>query len=424
MNDIVFQAALAGLLHDVGKFGQRAAEGVSRTWDKEAEKEYKYKHALYSGDFVEQFVPKEWRKNLSGPAWHHKPQSHHDRVVALADHLSAGERAEDTGKHPKQLLSIFCDIAGLSENRQPIAAPEKKYLPLKILKVKQDTLFPGSEAAEAEINRAYQDLWDEFKRQAETLKTVFEGKTTDPESYLNNIANLMQLYTWCIPSAYYKSRPDVSLYDHSRMTAALAACLITRDEVEIEAMLNHQANQTEVALLVGGDISGVQKFIYTITSRGATSGLRGRSMYLQLLTEVTARYVLKQLGLPLTNLIYAGGGHFYLLAPIGSEKALQDAQRQISRILLHHHQGDLYLALASETLRADEFQGKPFSEKWRSLTQKLQLAKQTQFAELGDDAKLLFEPLEHGGNDEKQCAVCQREHAETKEIDGVKKCPV
>ena len=33
----------------------------------------------------------------------------------------------------------------------------------------------------------------------------------------------MQTYTWCIPSAYYQSVPDVSLYDHSRMTAALAA---------------------------------------------------------------------------------------------------------------------------------------------------------------------------------------------------------
>jgi uncharacterized membrane protein len=36
--------------------------------------------------------------------------------------------------------------------------------------------------------------------------------------------------------------------------------------------------------------------------------------YLQLLTEATARYVLRRLNLPITNLIYSGGGNFYLLA--------------------------------------------------------------------------------------------------------------
>jgi len=418
MDDKVFQAALAGLLHDVGKFAQRAGELGSRTWDSESERDYKYQHALYSGDFVEKYVPKQWQTGLSGPARHHRPQTHHDRVVALADHLSAGERADERKDHPKQLQSIFCGVTGLKDTQPPTA----KYLPLKKLEIKREVIFPVDRIDDS--YGTYEALWRDFERDAQALKSAHSGDKADPTTYLHSLLDLMQRYTWCIPSAYYRSVPDVSLYDHSRMTAALAACLVEQPEDKVQAWLEKKNQDESVALLVGGDISGVQKFIYTITSRGATSGLRGRSMYLQLLTEVTARYVLKQLGLPLTNLIYAGGGHFYLLAPIGSEKALQDAQRQISRILLHHHQGDLYLALAAETLQADEFQGKPFSEKWRSLTQKLQLAKQTQFAELGDEAKLLFEPLEHGGNDEKQCAVCQREHAEPKEKDGVKKCPV
>ena len=71
-----------------------------------------------------------------------------------------------------------------------------------------------------------------------------------------------------------------------------------------------------VALLIGGDISGIQKFIYTIASKKAAKTLRGRSFYLQLLTEAVLRFVLGELELPYTNVIYAGGGHFFLLAPL------------------------------------------------------------------------------------------------------------
>jgi CRISPR-associated protein Cas10/Csm1 subtype III-A len=110
------------------------------------------------------------------------------------------------------------------------------------------------------------------------------------------------------------------------MTAALAACLAEMDTNNLEALLasvrrefrgEASAQDVEVlnqpvALLVGGDISGIQKFIYTISSKGAARMLRGRSFYLQLLTEALLRYTLVELGLPYSNVIYSGGGHFYL----------------------------------------------------------------------------------------------------------------
>ena len=101
------------------------------------------------------------------------------------------------------------------------------------------------------------------------------------------------------------------------------------------------------ALLVGGDISGVQDFIYTISADGAASALRGRSFYLQLLNEILPRLILDELHLPLTNLIYTGGGNFYLLVHASDQKKLDILRERISRILWAHHCGELYLALAS-----------------------------------------------------------------------------
>lgn len=408
MKTEVFNAALAGLLHDIGKLAQRAGELGRPSWDGEAEQEYVYRHSLLSGNFVEEYVPTPWAAGLSGPARHHQPQSHQDYAVAVADRLSNGEPPDDSNGQPQQMLSIFGNVA-LDERRH---RPPPQYVPLTRLQIKRRVIFPAP--AEGEVSETYQTLWDDFTQAAAALQRVQTPGAADEITYLNSMLKLMQHYCWAIPAAYYQGRPDVSLYDHSRMTGALAACLVQQAEPAVQALWRDTGSTAPVALLVGGDISGVQKFIYTITSRGATPGLRGRSMYLQLLTEAVARYVLDQSGLPLTNLIYAGGGHFYLLAPIDSETDLSRIGRQVSQTLLHHHRGDLFLALEATVLAANDFHGQRLSDQWHNLTERLQEAKQRQFANLDEaDLRDLFEPQEHGGNEEKMCAVTQREHVGT-----------
>jgi len=379
----------------------------------EAEREYKY------CDFVARFVPGRWRAELSGPARHHRPQSHQDRIVALADRLSAGERSDSDGPGPKRLLSIFCRVqAG------ECAPPTKRYLPLRALAMDKQVLFPTHEDEDDDSHRAYKTLWDGFACDAQKLCGAHSGPEADLETYLAGLLMLMQRYTWCIPSAYYKALPDVSLYDHSRMTAAIAACLVDWDGAAIEAALAGRAPAAPVALLVGGDVSGIQNFIYTLSSRGATSALRGRSFYLQLLTEAVFCFVLRRLALPLTNLIYGGGGHFYLLATPEAAQKLPEIQRHVSHTLLRHHGGDLYLALAQTALHAGDFKGEAFRTRWQSVTQTLRRAKARRFSELGDEMHpLVFEPWRDQGNQEQECQVCGREHAGTKERDGTRKCP-
>jgi CRISPR-associated protein Csm1 len=238
-----------------------------------------------------------------------------------------------------------------------------------------------------------------------------------------------------MPSAYYKSRPDISLYDHARMTGALAAILessqLTKDELEA-ILASPKDSDRAAALLVGGDLSGVQDFIYTISARGATSALRGRSFYLQILTDVVVQYILEQLDLPATNLIYAGGGNFYLLARPDDGPRLAEIQKNISRVLFYHHRGNLYLVTAGLPLQVHEFFSGKISKAWGRLTDQLQLAKLQRFSESGEDLKYIFQPMGHGGNEEKQCLVCGEEHPGTKvdpksrpeqDADGVRKCP-
>lgn len=418
----VYRTALAGLLHDIGKFAQRAG------W-------MKGEHTEVGGEIVRQLVPEAWREGLYPVMGHHdKPlQGYENKAVALADRLSAGERVPVAEEQPRQLLSIFCALQ--SEGR-PI---EDRYWPLHPLKIEETALFPVELLAEEKVREAYRDLWSEFEQKAHRLGKA-HASDQNLSVYLESLLLLLQQYAWCIPSAYYRARPDVSLYDHSRTTAGLVACLLDQEEAVLDSLLGAlerwakdrqedastpapEALNTEVALLVGGDLSGVQDFIYTITARGATSALRGRSFYLQLLTEAVARFVLRRLGLPITNLLYQGGGNFFLLARPSDKNRLKEVQREISDILLAHHEGDLYLALSSIPLAAADFYDGRISGRWEELGRGLQQAKQRRFAELEGDLAGLFLPKGHGGNEERECQVCGREHPDTRKDDDVRKCP-
>lgn len=130
-------------------------------------------------------------------------------------------------------------------------------------------------------------------------------------------------YTCNVP-AMAVTRPvqDVSLFDHLKITAAVAACLsedllaaeqtgITGALLQDEAALHSQA----AFLLYSADFSGVQKFIYTVAVEGALRSLRSRSFFLEFAMEHYLDELLRVCGVSRANLLYSGGGHCYLLLP-------------------------------------------------------------------------------------------------------------
>lgn len=343
-----------------------------------------------------QIVPSGWMESVTSA----------EAKAAYVSRLAAGVRQETAkGDLSSPLQSVFSNIGHEG------TIPAKVYWPQAPLKLDDGVVMPGPQA------RMSPDTWKDFLEKARELKSIYEGATDDHlPLFIENLALLMQKYLWCLPSSYSNILPDVSLYDQSRMAAALAA-----------AMAEQKAGQP-IAQLVGGDLSGVQKFIYTITSSGATSALRGRSFYLQLLTDSTARFILRKLELPITSLVYAGGGNFYLLAPAGLD--LKPLREYVSRVLLYHHSGDLYLAIAAMDLQESDFFDGEISNRWQALTDRLNRIKLQPFTKLGDGLKTLFEPQGHGGNEDLQCQVCGLEHPRTEmeKMDdpqraGKRKCP-
>ncbi|GAB4563604.1 MAG: type III-A CRISPR-associated protein Cas10/Csm1 [Anaerolineae bacterium] len=424
MDTSIYLAAVAGLLHDIGKVAHRANELPTIRWDDKTRQEFGRYHALLTYDFITQYVPERWRRTpfVQGASLHHRPTTRETAILALADRLASGERERSEQEQaPRQMQSIFSSIR-LDES--PEKTPEPLYWPLRPLELRKEVIFPGQPMDNGQADAAYRTMWQSLREDAQALRVTWDAGGPI-EAYLESLLALLRRYLWCVPAAYYQSVPDVSLYDHARMTAALAAILAQSDEdpnALIQMARSPEAIRKPIAMLVGADISGVQDFIYTITSKGAASALRGRSFYLQLMTQALARFTLRRLGLPITNLIYAGGGNFYILAPAASEDALQRIQQDVSRILWQHHRGELYVAIAGVPLTSDDFFRHGVSGKWQELHSRLQVAKARRFSELEEQLVRIFEPQGTGGDEEKQCQVCGREHPRVKVEDDVRKC--
>ena len=411
------QVALAGLLHDVGKLEQRARDDPRKPAPG-VDLEGQTIHATWTTYFIKKYIPIQYQAAALAGAHHHNPEqsSKEDRsfseLISLADLLSAGEFAdiEKSDEHPpNQMVNIFDLISIDGESRHD----SLHYLPLHELALERDAIFPIG-TAEASDAAAYEDL-------CKSLREAAQQPISDDHAYLENLLWAMQRSSWCVPSAYYHSIPDVSLYDHSRMTAALATCLdgIEADRISelLSAVRRDYRGRAEpvdrvmmdepLCLLVGGDISGIQDFIYTISSKGAARTLRGRSFYLQLLTEAVLRYLLNGLKLPYSNVIYSGGGHFFLLAPIWSADKLDEIRKEITSILLTHHGTSLYLAVGSTLVPASGFRLGKFPEYWDAMHRAVNAAKQKRYTELGKDLyNRIFQLPTTGGNPDDTCSVC------------------
>ena len=396
---------LGALLHDIGKFWQRS--GIRR------------KHEHLGADFldlpvirnkIEALVDLRDVQNIISD--HHESGVYDVlvRIAQIADRLASGERRA-LGRQKTQipwetpLKSVFAQIY----NREN--GLSKMFYPTRKLVLNRDTIFPCKN-----VKPDYDSLWQEFLDEAERLPNG------DFAIFFEALLNLLKKYTWCVPSAAYKDHADISLFDHSKVTAAIAWCLYAlRDQLNpVEQFVSNRGGdrKAQVATLVGGDISGIQSFIYAISSDGAAKSLRGRSVFLNLLSDAVVGYAMRQLGNPpICNLIYSSGGHFYFLTSVDQAENISRVRKEISEHLFDAFGGEIYCGLEAVTLVAEDFQREMgnregrlnIGDRWAELMGKLGMGKRQKFGDLmRDQFNDFFEPLGTGKVDE-VCTVCHVE---------------
>ncbi|WP_337043879.1 type III-A CRISPR-associated protein Cas10/Csm1 [Emticicia sp. 17c] len=144
---------------------------------------------------------------------------------------------------------------------------------------------------------------------------------------------------------------------------------------------------TQNKLLVKGDLSGIQEFIFNTKSKGAAKTLKGKSFYVQILADLAIVYIKKKLdGYQITE-IYNGGGNFFLLIPDTPpiKEQLANIEKNITREL---KEKGLMLILTSVSYLEE----KTFGENLQMLNKKALEKSLNRFCNIQDAHSLLFLP--------------------------------
>ena len=307
---------LAALLHDVGMLRRVKGNGED--------------HVKLSVDFINEM---KMDKRINEIVFHHHDSlselDSFGKILKKSDRDSGEEEKETKEKH---LVSIFSKIR-INEGNKPM----EYYLPLKMLDSK-DFDEPSLEKGEYE-----EHIWDKFVEEANIL--MEGGKIDDFTSLLS----LLKKYTTFAPSA---AGVDVSLYEHLRMTTALATSLYHFSKEKKVSFKDEE----KCYMLIYGDISGIQRFIYRISSpqeaqKGMSKRLRGRSLYLNLINDAIATRIVHDLNLTEANILYCGGGHFLIMAPNtdNAREKLDKIGKEVNERFIEQFNAELYLALSTKS---------------------------------------------------------------------------
>ncbi len=422
LRDDLWPVVVGALLHDIGKVVLRTdlpeVQAKARQYCRgskphadfsscrECSAEYGYLHAMLGEIEALELLPDALRGAAYIVGSHHRASrlTTDVQIVALADRLSAAEReqAEENKDGSQRLRSLLSDLMN--------GAGMPQYFPLKPLSLEGHTIFPSQQVSD-EPAKSYRELWNGLRTDLVQLKGLY---SENPENYFEGLLAALQIWLWSVPSAYYRDAADVSLFEHLRLTAAFSAALRLNQSLEATAiagaLAGNDSSASDISFdLVIGDISGLQAFLYTLTSKAVARGLKGRSFYLDMLTELTGRWVLQKLGLPLSNMIYSGGGRFYVLSYPLADRTFSELRQQLATEFWRAFEGRLYLALARSSFSAAEIligQGDGYAKIWTErLGRALAETKSRRFAELA------YAPFGTLGNGEEPCAICGREGA-------------
>lgn len=345
---------LAGLLHDVGKLFNKPGGGPHEEIGEAFLRQVPYTDLLRAPKFASDLDFEllchlvRWHAPYEGAPAAPEVYESLQRRLSQADRLSAGERSWEKiprGEWKEAATRALDAIFGRLELGRRVAEGQAKYRPVPI---HPKEAFPRPDV-EPLSEEDYEPVIGGFEAGfAHALREAQDWTELEAWTY-----SLLERYTWAVPSDVTRERPEVSLFDHTRTSCAIAAALYMRDQPEFADMVPPRST----FLLIQGDISGVQDYIYTVANigpGGVAKRLRARSFFITALTETIAHWLRQHLvpgyALPIAAQIFGGGGQFVLLAPDlpPVRERLVEIRRQVNRWLWDEFQGDL--ALVAELL--------------------------------------------------------------------------
>lgn len=390
------------LLHDIGKVIQRA------TGERK-------KHALVGADWFDeiadnQVISDQIRYHMANYQSDKLSNDHLAYITYIADNIASGlDRRQSNEESDEEASAKIWDTY---TNQADIfnvfgAQTDKRYFKPTVLNLKSEPNF-ASETYEPFSKGDYAAIVTRIKNEL----AEFEFN----QAQIDSLLNLFEATLSFVPSSTNtKEIADISLAEHSRLTAAFALAIY--DYLEDKGRHNYKEDlftkasafyEEEAFLLASFDLSGIQDFIYNIATSGAAKQLKARSLYLDFMSEYIADSLLDKLGLNRANLLYVGGGHAYFVLA-NTEKTVETLvqfEKDFNQFLLANFQTRLYVAFGWGSFAAKDIMSELNSpESYRQVYQKASRMISEKKISRYDYQTLML--LNRGGkSSERECEIC------------------
>jgi CRISPR-associated protein Csm1 len=394
---------LASLLHDIGKLIMRA-EGFNKN------------HSLMGIEYLQRFNNEILLDNdiLNAIKYHHAKQLKYANlnsdsiayIVYEADNIAAGtDRRADIEQEEIEYKNKW-EIFDKNQCLKPVfnLIKNRTDYVFYLRDLKEETPnYPSSETVIKAPKEKYMDLKIWLDKNIANIKNP------------NSLLQLLEATMTFVPSSTNtKEIADISLFAHSKLTAAIASCMyqyfkennISDFKERCFNLSNtNKYRKDNYFKLVSFDMSGIQNFIYTIASNEALKSLRARSFYLEFLMEHIQDELLDALKLSRANILYSGGGHSYLLLPNTSKatKILEELSLKVNNYFLDKFSTELYIAYASiECSSEDLINSKTI---FKELSKRLSKSKLQRYTD--EQLERIF-TLNKNIEDERECVICKQ----------------
>lgn len=199
--------------------------------------------------------------------------------------------------------------------------------PFKALSLKVELLGDTNPSSLINLN-------DEFEKEFINLPK------SNIDTFIFSLFYLLKKYTWCVPA--YNKGGDISLFEHLKLTASIAQSLYDYYQYLPSAFdenFNLKAGKRPLNLWCI-DVSGIQKFIYNISSKYASKSLKGRSFYLQAILDRLADYIIQETLTTESHIVYSSGGKFFMNLP--NIESVNDTMNKIRNELQEYLWNDTF----------------------------------------------------------------------------------
>ncbi len=397
MTDMQIKLVIGSLLHDIGKIAYRTGDGRNHS---ESGYDFLKNDAGISDTDILDCIRYHHKKNLSHAALKRDSIAYityiADNIAAAADRRNRDDQ-EDGFDKSTPLSSVFNILNGNNQNY---------HYKMVVLDTDKEINYPTDESVQ--MNEVfYRTVLDNI---TDNLKGI-----NFTEEYINSLLTILEANLTYIPSSTSKRElQDISLFDHVKITAAIALCIYDyfcrSGESDFRKYLFDNEKDfydRKVFLLYSLDISGIQDFIYTITTENALKGLRARSFYLEVLMEHIIDEIITDLNLSRANLIYSGGGHCYLLLPntIRVKKLLVYMEKEINKWFLKNFDTALYIGGGYSECSSNDLQNLPagsYQAIYKNISEQISNKKLHRYSK-----EEILELNNKKRNGERECKVCR-----------------